>query len=318
VHVCFTITFVVLDHAINIKSTYQETFIMDKVVTPPRLTDVGFPFVPQFAGNTRRRRVIKALFAAGMLIPLSSPVLAQAYPNKSIRWIVPFPAGGPADAVARVIGRKLSETIGQQIIVDNRPGGNGIIAAEIVAQSPPDGYTLFQAIDSSLTMNQSLYSKLPYDPITGFTPITQLATLPLVLVVNPAVPAKTLKELVTLAKTRPGQLNYGSGAIAAQVAGELFKSTAQVDVVHVPYKGSAPQVQGLLGGEVHLSFDGISTTLPHIKAGKLRALAVTGDERHPRLPDIPTVAEAGFPELKIVLWHGLMALLERHAKSSAN
>jgi tripartite-type tricarboxylate transporter receptor subunit TctC len=251
--------------------------------------------------------MIKAILAAGMLITSTSSVFAQAYPNKPIRWIVPFPAGGPADAVARVIGRKLSETIGQQIIVDNRPGGNGIIAAEIVAQSPPDGYTLFQAIDSSLTMNQSLYSKLPYDPINGFTPVTQLATLPLVLVVNPSVPAKTLKELVTLAKTRPGQLNYGSGAIAAQVAGELFKSTAQVDVVHVPYKGSAPQVQGLLGGEVQLSFDGISTTLPHIKAGKLRAIAVTGDERHPRLPDTPTVAEAGFPELKIVLWHGLMA-----------
>lgn len=280
---------------------------MVSFIDPPGIMNAALFGAPLGTASKPRRRLVAAILAAGALFALTSTVSAQSYPNKPIRWIVPFPAGGPADAVARIITRRLTENIGQQIIVDNRPGGNSIIAAEIVAQSPPDGYTLFQAIDSALTMNQSLYSKLPYDPIGGFTPITQLATLPLVLVVNPAVQANSVKELVALSKARPGQLNYGSGAIAAQVAGELFKSTAQVDIVHVPYKGSAPQVQGLLGGEVQLSFDGISTTLPHINAGKLKPLAVTGDARHSRLLNTPTVAEAGFPALRIVLWHGLMA-----------
>jgi tripartite-type tricarboxylate transporter receptor subunit TctC len=256
-------------------------------------------------GQAVRRGMIKlgcALAALGM----AGASWAQSYPSKPIRLIVPFPAGGPADLVARVIGKELGDSLGQQVIIDNRGGGNTIIAAEIAARSAPDGYTLFQAIDSTLTMNQALYKKLPYDPIKDFAPVSQVASLPLLLVVNSSLPVNSVKDLTALAKSKTGGIYYAAGTLSSQLAGELLKSLVKVDMVHVPYKGSAPAVQGLLSGEVQTGFDVISTTSPHIKTGKLRPLAVTGEKRDPAMPNVPTVQEAGVPGFKVVLWHGIV------------
>jgi tripartite-type tricarboxylate transporter receptor subunit TctC len=239
----------------------------------------------------------------------SSPVIAHAqdYPTKPIRLIVPFPPGGQTDALGRILGKKLGERWKQQVIIDNRPGGNTIIGADLAAKSPPDGYTLLLAIDSTLTMNQTLYRKLPYDPVKDFAPIVQAVTLPLALVVNQKIPATSLKDVIVAAKANPGSLNYGAGTITTQLAGELFKSMAGVNVVYVPYKGSAPTVQGLLGGEIEMIFDGIATALPHIKSGKLRPIAVTADKRSPLMPEVPTMEEAGLSGYKVDIWLGLVA-----------
>lgn len=231
----------------------------------------------------------------------------QDYPTKPIKLVVPFPPGGQTDALGRIIGKKLTDSWKQQVIVDNRPGANTIIGADLAARAAPDGYTLLLAIDSTLTMNQTLYRKLPYDPVKDFTPIVQAVTLPLALVTNPKLPANTLKEVIAHAKGNPGRLNYGAGTITTQLAGELFKSMANVNVIYVPYKGSAPTVQGLLGGEVDMVFDGIATALPHIKSGKLRPIAVTSDKRSPLMPDVPTMHEAGLSGYKVDVWLGLVA-----------
>lgn len=234
---------------------------------------------------------------------------AEPYPNRPLRMIVPFPPGGSTDIMARLVAQKLSEKLGQQVIVDNRGGAGGTIGMNMAAKAAPDGYNLMMSTSITHTVGASLYSKLPYNVLTDFAPITLAASVPLLLVVNPAVPAKSVKELIQLAKEKPGQLNYaspGSGT-SGHLAAEMFKSMADVDIVHVPYKGGGPAVVDLIGGQVQMLILSAVATLPHVKSGKLRALAVTGSTRSPNLPDIPTVSESGLPGYEVVLWYGVSA-----------
>jgi len=235
-------------------------------------------------------------------------VFAQGYPNKPIRLIVPWSAGGSTDIFARIIGQKLTESLGQQVVVDNRPGASGIIGFEAAAKAAPDGYTIVMGA-SGFTTNTSMYSKLPYDAVKDFAPVSLMALAANLLVVHPSVQAESVKELIALAKSKPGQLNFASSShgSTAHLAGELFKTMAGVDIVHIPYKGSAPAMVDLLGGHVSLMFDPIPSVLPHVKAGKLRLLAVTSDKRLPELPNVPTVAESGLPGFEIGPWFGVLA-----------
>jgi len=229
------------------------------------------------------------------------------YPAKQIRVIVPFPAGGPTDAIARAIGQKLSETWGQPVIVDNRPGAGGNIGTELAAKSPADGYTLFIGTVAN-AINQSLFAKLPFDFVRDFAPVTQNYVTGLILAVHPSLPAHSVKELIALAKAHPGQLSYSSSGVGGtpHLAGELFNSMAGVTMVHVPYKGSAPAIADLLGGHIQLTFDNMLTVLPQVKAGKLRGLAVTMTTRSPLTPELPTVAEAGLKGFEVKSWNGVV------------
>jgi len=229
------------------------------------------------------------------------------YPAKQIRVIVPFPAGGPTDAIARAIGQKLSETWGQPVIVDNRPGAGGNIGTELAAKSPADGYTLFIGTVAN-AINQSLFAKLPFDFVRDFAPVTQNYVTGLILAVHPSLPAHSVKELIALAKAHPGQLSYSSSGVGGtpHLAGELFNSMAGVTMVHVPYKGSAPAMADLLGGHIQLTFDNMLTVLPQVKAGKLRGLAVTMTTRSPLAPELPTVAEAGLKGFEVKSWNGVV------------
>jgi tripartite-type tricarboxylate transporter receptor subunit TctC len=234
---------------------------------------------------------------------------AQAYPTKPIRLVVPFPPGGSLDVVARAIGQKLTEAWGQPIVIDNRPGAGGNIGAELVAKSAPDGYTILEGALSTHAVNASLYRKLPYDPIKDFAPITLLAITPNVLVLNRAFPVNSVPELIAYAKAHPGALSFGSGSngSAGHLAGELFKSETGIDMVHVPYKGGAPALQALLAGDTQLMFDNLANSMPQLKAGKLKALAVTTAKRSSLAPDLPTLAESGLPGFDIYTWWGLLA-----------
>ena len=234
--------------------------------------------------------------------------LAQNYPNKTVRVIVPFPAGGSTDIVGRTVAQKLSERWGQPVVVDNRAGGGTVIGTDIVAKAAPDGYTLL-VTPAPFTINPSLLAKLPYDALADFAPITLINTTPLVLVVNPGVPARSVKELIALAKARPGQLNFGSSGTGGSnhLAGELFNATAGVKIVHIPYKGNAPALIDLAGGHVDLIFNGLTSALPLIKGGKLRALAVTSLQRSAALPDAPTLDEVALKGFVAVAWNGLGA-----------
>ena len=238
-----------------------------------------------------------------------APVGAQSYPVKPIRYVVPFPAGGTTDILARIIGAKLTEAWGQQIIVDNRPGAGGNVGAEIAAKAPADGYTILGGTVSSHSINTSLYSKMPYHPLRDFAPITLLVTLPNVLVVHPSVPAKSVKELIALAKARPGQLRFASAGngTSQHLSGELFMMLTGVKMIHVPYKGSAPASADLLGGQIELSFENSTIAVPFIKAGKMRALGVTTARRTGALPETPTIAEAGVPGFDVSSWQGVFA-----------
>ena len=229
------------------------------------------------------------------------------YPAKQIRVIVPFPAGGPTDAIARAIGQKLSETWGQPVIVDNRPGAGGNIGTELAAKSPADGYTLFIGTVAN-AINQSLFAKLPFDFVRDFAPVTQNYVTGLILAVHPSLPAHSVKELIALAKAHPGQLSYSSSGVGGtpHLAGELFNSMAGVTMVHVPYKGSAPAMADLLGGHIQLTFDNMLTVLPQVKAGKLRGLAVTMTTRSPLTPELPTVADAGLKGFEVKSWNGVV------------
>jgi tripartite-type tricarboxylate transporter receptor subunit TctC len=243
-------------------------------------------------------------------LPLA-PVLAwgQSYPAKPIRLVVPFPPGGSLDVVARAIGQKLTEAWGQPVIIDNRPGAGGNIGADLVAKSAPDGYTILEGALSTHAVNVSLYSKMPYDPVKDFAPITLVATTPNVLVLNPAFPANSVPELIAYARAHPGALSFGSGSngSAGHLAGELFKTEAGVDMVHVPYKGAAPALQALLAGDTQLMFDNLANSMPQMKAGKLKALAVTTAKRSALAPELPTLAETGLPGFDIYTWWGFMA-----------
>lgn len=251
-----------------------------------------------------RRFAIAAAVAAGV----ASPALAQdVYPSRPIRIIVPFPPGGGTDILARTVGGKLTESWKVPVLVENRPGGNTIIGAQAAAKSPADGYTLFVAIDSTLVMNPSLFPKLPYDPIKDFTPLTLATSMPMVLAVNPRFEATNVKALIALAKTKPGQIAYAHGALPAQVAGELFKSTANVDLLAVAYKGSSPAITDVVGGSVPLIFDALGPSMSFIKSGKLKALAVTSGKRSAAIPDVSTLAESGLPGFDLVTWTGFVA-----------
>ena len=239
---------------------------------------------------------------------LSFSAAAQgAYPNKSIRIIVPFPPGGGSDLVARTVSARLSEHWKVPVVVDNKPGGNTIIAAEAAAKAPADGYTLFVVIDSTLAMNQSLYAKLPYDPIKSFAPITLAVSQPMVLAVNPKFEAHSVAELLAMAKAQPGKLAYAFGAMPAQVAGEAFKAATQADLLPVAYKGSAPAMLDTVAGQVPIIFDALGPAMSYVSSGKVRALAVTSGARNALLPDVPTLAESGATGVDLETWIGFVA-----------
>jgi tripartite-type tricarboxylate transporter receptor subunit TctC len=231
-----------------------------------------------------------------------------SYPSRPVRFIVPSAAGGGTDIIARAIAQKLSESLGQQFVVDNRPGAGQMIGIELAAKSPADGHTIVMAA-STLAINSVMYKKVSYDPVRDFAPITQAASLPNVLVVHPSLPVKSVAELIAYAKQRPGQLNFASAGIGTspQMSVELLKSMAGIDMVHIPYKGTSPGVVDLLAGQVTVMTPNVLTALPHIKAGKLRALAVTSAKRSGALPDIPTIAEAGLPGYDSTQWYGVLA-----------
>jgi tripartite-type tricarboxylate transporter receptor subunit TctC len=243
--------------------------------------------------------------AAGGLAPALAS--AQAYPTKPVQFIVPFAAGGAGDIFARTIGQKLTLAFGQQIVVVNRPGANGIIGTEQVAKAPADGYTLLMATTATLAINPSLYAKLPYDALKELAPVTQGTLYQYILIVHPSLPARSVSELVKLAQARPGQLQYGSSGNGGSnhLAGEMFKSAAKIDIVHVPFKGSAPALADTLAGQVSMMFDTIVTTLPQLSAGKVRALAVTGEKRASQTPDVPTLLELGFKDCKVTAWQAI-------------
>ena len=223
--------------------------------------------------------------------------------------IIPFPPGGTTDILGRVAAQKMGEALGQQVVPDNRPGAAGNIGTELAAKAPPDGHTLLTAPGSTLTIHPSLYAKLPFDPLKDFAPVTVLAAVPNALVVHPSLPARNVKELIALAKSKPGQLNYASTGAgqSTHLSMELFKTMAGLKITHVPYKGSAPAVTDLLGGHVPVMFDNMPSALPHVKAGKLRALAVSTLKRSPVAPEIPTVAESGLPGFEVSVWFAVLA-----------
>ena len=242
-----------------------------------------------------------------LLFVLPGLVLAQGYPAKPIRWIAPFPPGGPVDLLARTVGQKLSEAFGQPVIIENRAGAAGNLGVDTAAKAPPDGYTLVIVPTGNIVVNPTLFPNLPYKS-SDLAPVTMLATVENVLVVNPSVPASSMSELVNYAKANPGKLTFASPGAGAQahLAGELLKLTAGVDMVHVPYKGIGPALNDLLGGQVSMMFSQLSSALPHIRSGKLRALGVANLKRSAVLPDLPTIAEQGFPGFEAVSWYALM------------
>ena len=240
---------------------------------------------------------------------MASAALPQDYPSRPIRMIVPFPAGGTADLLARQIGQTMGEALRQQVVIENRTGAGGNIGADLAAKAKPDGYTLLMGTVSTHAINPNLYPNMPYDPVKDFAPVAMVARMPNLLVLHPSVPAASVAELIALAKARPGTLAFASAGngTTQHLAGELFKKMADVDMIHVPYKGNAPAVTDLVGGQVQVMFDNIPVSLQQVRAGKLRALAVTGPARSPVLPQLPTVAEAALPGYNITSWFGLYA-----------
>jgi tripartite-type tricarboxylate transporter receptor subunit TctC len=238
---------------------------------------------------------------------LAGPVAAaDAYPSKPIRFIVPFGAGGPGDTIGRMVGRKLSEALGQPVVVDNRSGATTIVGTETAARSPADGYTLL-LISTTHSVNPSLFTKLPYDPIKDFAPVTMLTSTPFMLVVHPSVAVKTVPDLVALARSKPGQLNYGSSGSGSSIhlTTELLGAAAKIEMTHIPYKGSGPAFIDLVGGQIQLLFSSTVSSLPHVKSGKVRAIALTSLKRAPALPGIPTVAES-YPGFESSSWFGMV------------
>jgi tripartite-type tricarboxylate transporter receptor subunit TctC len=243
-----------------------------------------------------------------LLFVVANFAYAQGYPSKAIRFIAPFPPGGSSDVLCRVLGQKLSDFVGQPVVVENRAGASGNIGHEFAAKQPADGYTLVLTNNAALAINPHLFKRLGFDPQNDFAPVSMVASAGQVLVVHPSVPATNVKELIALAKANPGKLHFGSGGkgIPSHVAGETFKVAAGVDIVHVPYKGTVQAVGDLVGGQVQMVFSDMVPAVPHIRSGKLRALAVTVGQRSAALPDVPTVDEAGLPGFRSVVWWAVL------------
>jgi tripartite-type tricarboxylate transporter receptor subunit TctC len=248
------------------------------------------------------------LIASLCAVALGTPALAQSYPSKPIRLILPFPPGSPSDMVGRTIGQKIASQIGQSVVPDNRPGAGGTLGLALAAKSPPDGYNVL-VTSPTIAISPLLYSNLQFDPLRDFTPVARLATIENVLVVHPSVPAKTLKEFIALARRNPGKLNYGSGGAGTtnHLGNELLKSLQKINMTHVPYKGATLAAGALISGEVDEVILGVAPALPFIKAGRVRPLAVLSEQRLKTLPDVPTAEEAGVPGLKIAIWYGMFA-----------
>ncbi len=263
------------------------------------------------ARHTRplRRNIFVLVCALATAGAVAVPAGAQTYPAKSIRLVVPFTPGGSTDIIARLVGQKLTEAYGQQVIIDNRPGAGGTIGVDLVAKSQPDGYTIVMGHIGTFGVNPTLYSKLPYDAVRDFQPITLVAMVPNMMAVHPALPAKSVKEVVALARAKPGSLNYGSGGngSAAHLAGEYFKLLTKTDIVHIPYKGTAPAVTDLNAGNISMMITGVPPLLPHVKSARLRGLAVATAKRLALLPELPTIAEAGVPGYEATQWYGILA-----------
>ncbi|WP_029048431.1 tripartite tricarboxylate transporter substrate binding protein [Cupriavidus sp. amp6] len=260
--------------------------------------------------TTRRRLLAAGVALAATFAGFAGAAHAQGgYPTKPITLIVPFSAGGTTDILARIVGLQLGKALGQPVVIDNRPGAGGNIGASLAAKAPGDGYTLFMGTIGTHAINQSLYSKLPYDPVKDFAPITRVAMVPNLVVVNPKVPVNNVKELIAYVKANPDKLSYGSSGSGSSMhlSGELFNSMTGLHIQHIPYKGSAPAVNDLLGNQIGLMFDNMPSSYPHVKAGKLRALAVTSAKRSPALPNVPTVAESGVPGYEATSWFALYA-----------
>ena len=260
---------------------------------------------------TRSARIAFAcsLLVAGVASVTTQVVAAAEYPLRPIRFVVPFAPGGSTDTLARTLSIKLGEAFGQQVVVDNRAGGNGNIGTGIVAHAAPDGYTIVLGYIANLAIGPSLYAKLPFDPVRDFAPITLLAVAPNILVVHPTVPVRNFREFIAYAKANPAKVNFASAAVASpgHLTGELLNIAAGIHMQHVPYKGSGQAVIDLVGGQVQAMVSGMSSVMPHIKAGRLLPLAVTGAARSPAVPDVPTIAESGFPKFEATAWYGVLA-----------
>jgi tripartite-type tricarboxylate transporter receptor subunit TctC len=242
-----------------------------------------------------------------ILVCASAGAWGQTYPSKPIRIVVGFPPGGGNDIIARLVGAKMQDNWGQPVVIDNKPGANSIIAAEFVAKSAPDGYTLLVNATGGMSVNPVLYAKLPYDSLKDFVPISMVGSFPLVLVVNPSVPANSVQELVAYAKANPGKLNYSSGSTAFQVASEMFKQLTGTDIKQIPYKGSVQSISAVMAGDVQMTIVDTPPLVPQIKSGRVRALAVTSAKRAGAMPDLPTIDESGVPGYDMALWIGMFA-----------
>jgi tripartite-type tricarboxylate transporter receptor subunit TctC len=252
--------------------------------------------------------IVLTILALGLGLVAADPAAAQSYPNRPVKLIVPFPAGGPPDVIARIVADSMSTRLGQTVVVDNRPGAGATIGTRSVANAEPDGHTLLFASTTSLSIGPALFKNLDYDPVKSFTPVAGISSGPMVVVVHPSVPAKTVQELVAYAKANPGKLNYGAGvASPPHIAWGLFTVVTGTDILYVPYRGMAPAMNDLVSGQIQMMIDGTGPLLSHIQAGTIRALAVTGKTRSPDFPHLPTMIESGYPDYVLTFWTGIVA-----------